>query len=372
MTGAQTWSISQEKQSGEQQTTLYIGEELQNTVVPTKLGLFSLVGFSIVLFQIFCEIGKNVSNFSIQYYNDGHYPLPQTLIVVIVELLKLLAIVMRSGCQFPSLSSSSLRGSLKYIFPSLIYAVNNNIWMYGLVLVPPPIWVLLCSFRTLVTVTVYKFILKREVTLLQFVGAVVIVASIVSAKVGDLISTDEVNAVPTLAIILAMITSVNSVVAAVYMESLFKTSGQNFMEQQCWLYSYGALVAFVMHVITSTNVNPLDAFEKLFSGSEGGGRVQVLFAVALLFASVGGIVVAAILKMLDNVVKEYSGAVANLGSAVLCALLFPERFTFTPSILVAMVLLSGGIYLYETAKPKPAQAKIVANGSEGESSEPLL
>merc|ERR1719431_303022 len=157
-----------------------------------------------------------------------------------------------------------------------------------------------------------------------------------------------------------MITSVNSVGAAVYMESLFKTSGQNFMEQQIWLYFYGVLVSSVMHMITATNVNPMDAIDKLLSGSEGGGRVQILFFVAIMFSSVGGIMVAAILKLLDNVVKEYSGAVGNIGSAIVCAIFFPERFTFTPSIIVSMVLLSGGIYLYETAKPKVTTA---ANGA---------
>ena len=54
----------------------------------------------------------------------------------------------------------------------------------GLILVPPPIWVILCSFRTVVTTFIYKFILKRDVTTLQFVGSFLIVLSIVVAKLG--------------------------------------------------------------------------------------------------------------------------------------------------------------------------------------------
>ena len=49
---------------------------------------------------------------------------------------------------------------------------------------PPPIWVILCSFRTVVTTFIYKFILKRDVTTLQFVGSFLIVLSIVVAKLG--------------------------------------------------------------------------------------------------------------------------------------------------------------------------------------------
>ena len=52
-----------------------------NTAVATKLGLFTVTGAAIVLACVSCEIGKQVSNYSINYYNGGRYPLPQTLLV---------------------------------------------------------------------------------------------------------------------------------------------------------------------------------------------------------------------------------------------------------------------------------------------------
>ena len=47
----------------------------------TKLGVFSLTGAVIVLASVGCEIGKQISNYSINYYNGGSYPLPQTILV---------------------------------------------------------------------------------------------------------------------------------------------------------------------------------------------------------------------------------------------------------------------------------------------------
>ena len=44
----------------------------------------------------------------------------------------------------------------RFILPSLLYAVNNNIYFAGLMLVPPPIWLILTSFRTVVTASLYK------------------------------------------------------------------------------------------------------------------------------------------------------------------------------------------------------------------------
>ena len=46
-----------------------------------RLGLFSLTGAVIVLCSVGCEIGKQISNYSINYYNGGSYPLPQTVMV---------------------------------------------------------------------------------------------------------------------------------------------------------------------------------------------------------------------------------------------------------------------------------------------------
>ena len=80
-----------------------------------------------------------------------------------------------------------------------------------------------------------------------------------------------------------------------------------------------------------------------------------------MFSSVGGLVVAAILKKLDNVVKEYSSATANMFTAVLSALLFPGKFEMTIFILLAILLLFSGIYLYEKKRfDSPRTNRIVS------------
>jgi len=311
-----------------------------------KLGLFTATGAAIVAFQVSCEVGKQVSNYSIQYYNGGKYPLPQTILVILVEIIKLGTTIIRMGGQIPHMDTISLRHSLKFLLPSILYAINNNIYFAGLMLVPPPIWIILTSFRTVVTATLYKFILKRDISLFQYIGALCMVASIIVAKLDSVLSEGG-NTIPLMAVVLAMVASCNSVGAAVYTESLFKTSGEKFLEQQFWLYLYGTVVASAVHVISAPVVLPMQSFLELRNVSFD---VRILLLVALCTSSVGGLVVAAILKKLDNIVKEYSSATANMFTAIVCSFLFPEKFTFTVFILLAMVLLFLGIYLYETMK----------------------
>ena len=61
-----------------------------------KAGLFSLLGFSIVFSQIICEVTKQTSNYSLQYFLHGAYPVPQTIIVVVNEIIKLAATILRA------------------------------------------------------------------------------------------------------------------------------------------------------------------------------------------------------------------------------------------------------------------------------------
>ena len=96
---------------------------------PSKLGLFTVTGAVIVLASVGCEIGKQVSNYSINYYNGGSYPLPQTLLVVLLEVLKLSGTVIRMRCRTPSFDKPSVKASFKFLLPSVIYAVNNNIYL---------------------------------------------------------------------------------------------------------------------------------------------------------------------------------------------------------------------------------------------------
>ena len=167
--------------------------------------------------------------------------------------------------------------------------------------------------------------------------------------------------------------------AAVYTESLFKSGGakgESFLDQQFWLYLYGMGVASVVHLASNPTYGPADLAESFVQMPT---MVLALLCFAMFIGSCGGLVVAAILKFLDNIVKEYTGNIANIITAVFCSFLFPDKFQvrltnpvlsrnicpagffpspfqFTVYIVLSLVFLLSGIYLYETGKAKPATA----------------
>ena len=104
---------------------------IENEAAPSsssKLELFSITGAFIVFSSMSCEIVKQVSNYSINYYNSGTYPFPQSLLVMLSEVIKLFGTFLRMKCRTPYFDQTSVKASFKYILPSVIYAVNNNIY----------------------------------------------------------------------------------------------------------------------------------------------------------------------------------------------------------------------------------------------------
>ena len=162
---------------------------------------------------------KQLTNYSLQYYNDGRFPIPQTILVIIVAFVKLLTTILRDGGKCPiskhGLCWATIKTSFRFLVPAILYGINNNIYFFGLTLVAPPIWLILCSFRTIITASTYKvrilcrpyldsclliylykffnffilfqFFLKRPISRGQFFGCFVIVISLVVAKLPDIL-----------------------------------------------------------------------------------------------------------------------------------------------------------------------------------------
>jgi len=327
---------------------------------------------AIVAFSVTCEVVKQCTSFATRYYaDDGQYPVPQTALVLAVELIKLVSvsvILLKTGT-FPEASRKKARYSLRFLVPGVCYAVNNNLYLYALTLIAPPVWIILMSMRTVVTTLSYKFILGRGTTGLQFGGAALMVLSILLAKAGDLDSSDS-QTVPLTAILIAAFASVNSVAASIFTEIQLKgkessVDETSFLEKQFWLYFYGSVVALAGHLGNDAGYLPHNFIEDI---ADAKCSVQMAVMGGILSTSLGGMAVANVLRRLDNVVKEYSASVANIATAVVCSFLFPEAFQITMYLVLSLATLCTGISLYERGRPREAKERKRSNSDDEEKS----
>merc|ERR1712168_863024 len=155
--------------------------------------------FLYVLLAIFCEVTKQITNYTFRVKSGGVYPLPEILIVLFIELVKLVITITRAIAKGEAINKFT--PSVKFMFPSLCYLISNLIYWNVLKIVPVPIWILILHLRLPVTAFIYKYMLHREVSLLQWCGTILIVLSVAINKIPDLIDSSNVH-IPFTAIIL--------------------------------------------------------------------------------------------------------------------------------------------------------------------------
>ncbi len=165
------------------------------------------------------DVWKQVTSYGMKYYNLDQYPVAQTKVIAIAETVKFalyFAYVVVCG------RVQSIRVSAWYAIPSVVYAFNNNIYLYALHYTTPPVWNILIQLRILTTAFTYRLVFKRTLTQSQWWGLIMLVVAIVmtnfvsGATLGDSVLGSHTwyrAVVVTLA--LAVLGSTTSVLAAI-------------------------------------------------------------------------------------------------------------------------------------------------------------
>ena len=120
--------------------------------------------------------------------------------------------------RLPAFSRDNLKASLPYVAPSLIYALQNNIYFYAITLISPPIWMIMISLKTVFSACIYKFYLGKSTNYMQILGAFLVVLSVAVTKLpsiiysttgnwGDLAKT---NKIPMRAVVVVIVGCLNS------------------------------------------------------------------------------------------------------------------------------------------------------------------
>ncbi|KAK2146008.1 hypothetical protein LSH36_640g01096 [Paralvinella palmiformis] len=131
---------------------------------------------------------------------------------------------------------------------------------------------------------------------------------------------------------------------------LLKHDKRAFDEKQLQIYMFGSLVTGMLFSVDYYRKHPTTT-TKLLQVTGSPSTIHGLILATITFSVVGGIVVAIIIKKLDNIVKLYAQAVSGAITAMSCAILFPEVFQFDVMYIVSFTLTIVAIYLYEAPDP---------------------
>ncbi|XP_006819623.1 uncharacterized protein LOC100368945 [Saccoglossus kowalevskii] len=306
---------------------------------------------------ILLDVLKQFGTYGTKEYNSGKYPISQATIVVLTEMIKLVVTMAILYCQG---GLYTMKLSWKFAIPSLIYGMNNNLYLYALNFAPPPLWNILIQSRVFMTALIYRIVFHRRIPPLRWMALFLLIFGISLAEASGSSQNNTTMASMNyllFAVLLSVVSASLSTAASVYTEYLFKNDERSFCEQQVQLYTYGVVMtgAWALYI---TNGHPFAVQGELTN------TTVVLLGMTMLVGGLGGLAVAVIIKSIDNIAKIYSATIAILLTAVVCAIFFPLKFHLNWMYVGAVVTIFVSSVMYERGKPVNGQGSGSHNSTD--------
>eukprot|EP00929_Paragymnodinium_shiwhaense_P086973 TRINITY_DN47320_c0_g1_i1.p1 TRINITY_DN47320_c0_g1~~TRINITY_DN47320_c0_g1_i1.p1 ORF type:complete len:350 (-),score=92.81 TRINITY_DN47320_c0_g1_i1:662-1711(-) len=275
---------------------------------------------------------------------DGKYTYNTNVAVTLSEVLKFcwsFFLVSRQESE-PVMVVLKQTHSVHYAVPAVLYAVHNLLQYTALRQLTAPSYQLFCQMKLIATALVFRLIINRALTVVQWVGIVLLAAGVAVTKVGIVCDAAEADPEPLAGFLTVLVIALCSALAGVYNEHLLKSKGAPLQAANCHLYIYGVLTLFVCLLF--------EAGFKLSPDMLGGFNTA---AVCLVISNAAiGQVVSLLLKYADNIVKVFATSSALFCTAFLSTVLFDTPFD--ARMMLGLIIVTASIFLYFLSADKLA------------------
>lgn len=205
----------------------------------------------------------------------------------------------------------SLRSSLLYFVPGLIYAAHNNVQFYFLKYVDPTTYQILGNLKIITTGLLLWLVLGRRMSPLQWIALSLLAVGATTSQISTDCESETVMRAPLIGYLFGLLSACLSALAAVYTEWVLKRNGDSLYWQNMQLYGFGVLFNGAGLVAGSAGsvLHPLKGYS-----------VATWLVVANLAFS--GLLVSWIMKFADSIVKVYATSLAMLLTLVVSIFFF--------------------------------------------------
>jgi len=273
--------------------------------------------------------------------SSGNLPYNPAAATFLNELIKLIVSfsiwwIYDKDSDYNGLAGITVQSVLYFSVPGLIYAIQNSLVFYALCFLEPPTFQVFASLKIITTAILFRVILIKVLTIVQWAALVQLFLSMVVTKMGSLLHRDRLEERRDL-LIGACVLFVNSCLSAtsgIANEWLIKKQDKKapLMIKSIQLYAWGTLINFMAWIANDAGIDSLMSLTS-----------PLVMAIILNNAAVG-LSVAFIMKYADNIVKCFSTAAAVFISAVLSSVLF--KFPLDLPFGVGLVSYSAAFFLY--------------------------
>ncbi|KAF8013253.1 hypothetical protein BT93_I1186 [Corymbia citriodora subsp. variegata] len=190
--------------------------------------------------------------------------------------------------------STTLNEVIVYPIPAFLYLIKNLLQYYIFAYVNAPGYQILKNLNIISTGVLYRIILKRELSEIQWAAFVLLCAGCTTAQLNS--NSDRVLETPVQGWIMAIVMALLSGFAGVYAEAIMKRRpSRNINVQNFWLYIFGMIFNAIAIVIQDFDAVANKGF---FHG------YSLITTLMILNHALSGIAVSMVMKYADNIVKR--------------------------------------------------------------------
>ncbi|GAB4838678.1 hypothetical protein Ancab_028223 [Ancistrocladus abbreviatus] len=275
----------------------------------------------------------------------GKYEYSVTTANFLVETLKcalslaaLARIWKNEGVTEDNRLSTTLEEVIVYPIPASLYLIKNLLQYYIFAYVDAPGYQLLKNLNIITTGLLYRMILKKRLSEIQWAAFILLFAGCTTAQLKT--NSDQVLETPIQGWVMAIVMALLSGFAGVYTEAIMKKRPQrNINVQNFWLYVFGMGFNAIAILIQD--------FDQVINKGFFYGY-SFITVVMIVNHALSGIAVSMVMKYADNIVKVYATSVAMLLTAVVSVFLF--GFHPTLSFFLGSIVVSVAVYLHSVGK----------------------
>eukprot|EP01060_Flectonema_neradi_P010584 TRINITY_DN1767_c0_g1_i1.p1 TRINITY_DN1767_c0_g1~~TRINITY_DN1767_c0_g1_i1.p1 ORF type:complete len:399 (+),score=83.50 TRINITY_DN1767_c0_g1_i1:53-1198(+) len=290
----------------------------------------------------------------------GADPMPMylaTSAVVACEVVKLFLSVIMLSIEKEGISGawkaiqsdilSSFSQNLMILIPSGLYTLQNNLQYFAASHLDPPTYQVLSQMKLITTALLSILILNKKLSMLQWIAIILLGIGIAlvqtSQDTGDTGSNESstggsgssIDASRMFGFIAVFIACCTSGLAGVYLEKIVKQTKPSVWIRNMQLASWGLLVGLMASYFKD--------YDAIVEGGFFQGFKEIVWVVVAL-QSVGGILIAVVVKYSDNIVKGFATGLSIVSSATASVWLF--SFIFTLQYVLGATIVIVSVYLY--------------------------
>ncbi|EGD77469.1 UDP-N-acetylglucosamine transporter [Salpingoeca rosetta] len=243
------------------------------------------------------------------------------------------------------------KGTLKLSVPALLYTVQNNLLFIALSNLSAATYQVTYQLKILTTAVFSVTMLSKVISSRQWISLVLLMAGVALVQMpaddgsGDATMPEDANKNQFVGLVAVLSACCSSGFAGVYFEKILKGTKQSLWLRNIQLSLFSIVLGLIGVVVNDGDRVAEGGFFQYYS---------TVTWIAISLQAFGGLIIAAVIKFADNILKGFANSISIILTGLLSYLLLGDvRFTMYFAVGTMLVVASTFMYSHPSSQPAP-------------------